>query len=190
MTDPLTPTWDSRPPAERELLAFIARVLDEHQAPLLRIAFALTGDWPAAQDIVQDAVLALCDALMAGQIAGDVGPWLRSTVRHKAIDWVRARARERGALAGLAQHLPDGPPDPAQAAEHADTVRHVLEHVETLPEGQRLAVRLLILESRSPDEAAQALGVKPETVRRQCRQALAALRETLGAEIHSSDGEP
>ena len=127
---------------------------------------------------------------MAGQIAGDVGPWLRSTVRHKAIDWVRARARERGALAGLAQHLPDGPPDPAQAAEHADTVRHVLAHVETLPEGQRLAVRLPILESRSPDEAAQALGVKPETVRRQCRQALAALRETLGAEIHSSDGEP
>lgn len=190
MTDPLTPTWDSHPPAERELLAYTTRVLDEHQAPLLRLAYALTGDWPAAQDVLEDAVLALSNALMAGQIASGVGPWLRSTVRHKAIDWVRARARERGALADLAQHPPDGPPDPAKAAERADTVRHVLAHLGDLPERERRAFTLRYLDGMTCDQAADAMGTSPQSVRNQCHRARERLRALLDDDPEISGTHP
>ena len=179
MADPLTPAWDGHRPSERELLAFITRVLDEHEAPLLRTAFGLTGDWPAAQDAVHDAFLALCDTLMAGQRIGHVAPWLRSTVRHKAIDWVRARAREREALAGLARHPPDSPRDPAQAAERADTLHHVLARLDDLSERERRVIELRFLQGKSSTEAAQALGTNPQTVRNQFQRALSRLRELL-----------
>jgi len=116
---------------------------------------------------------------MAGQIAGDVGPWLRSAVRHKAIDSVRARARDRAALADLAQHPPDGPPDPAKAAERADTVRHILADLADLPERERRAFTLRYLDGMTCDQVADAMGTTPKTVRNQCHRARERLRALL-----------
>ena len=127
---------------------------------------------------------------MAGQIAGDVGPWLRSTVRHKAIDWVRARARERGALADLAQHPPDGPPDPAQAAEHADTLRHILAYLADLPERERRAFTLRYLDGMTCDQVADAMGTSPQSVRNQCHRARERLRALLDDDPRISGTHP
>jgi len=126
---------------------------------------------------------------LAGQIGGDVGPWLRSTVRHKAIDWVRARARERGALADLAQHPPDGPPDPAQAAERGDTLRHILVHLADLPERERRVIELTYIEEKTCDEIAEVLGIHRASVTELRRRAIARLRTDLGLSSAESDRE-
>ena len=109
-------------------------------------------------------------------LRASAGAWLRSTVRHKAIDWVRARARDREALGGLAQHPPDAAPDPAKAAERADTLRHVLKHVAELPDPERRVLDLRCLQEMSTTQAAEALGPSPQTVRNQYQRALSRLR--------------
>lgn len=189
MTEPLIPTWDGRP-NERQLLAFVTRVLDEHEAPLLRLAFALTGDWPAAQDIVQDALLALCHVLLRGDAIADAGAWLRATVRHKAIDHVRRAALEREKLAKLQPDEADGKADPAVQAEQAELSRLVRRQMADLPERERLVLQLSFFEHRTCDEIAQALGLDPRSVRRLRTRGVARLTAILALEPPASEPAP
>jgi len=80
--------------AHADMDAFTTLV-DRHQADLLRVAHAITGDVDAAEDAVQEGFLRLCRegrALLA-EAAGrsGLGGWLCAVVRNQCLDHLRRR---------------------------------------------------------------------------------------------------
>ncbi len=67
------------------------------QAALVAYATGILRDRPAAEDVVQDVVLKLCEAAEVGDSHSVNAPlyYLRRMVRNAAIDWARRSLRER-----------------------------------------------------------------------------------------------
>src|SRR4051812_1063572 len=59
-----------------------------------RYAAKLTGDRPAAEDLVQDAYLALVDAARRRAVSEVGVAWLTTTIRNRFIDRLRQGGRE------------------------------------------------------------------------------------------------
>jgi RNA polymerase sigma-70 factor (ECF subfamily) len=79
----------------------------------------------------------------------------------------RGGRAERGPLAAG--------PDPAEAAEAADTAARVREAIGSLADGQRHAVHLFYLQGLSHREVAEELGISVGAVKARLHQARAAL---------------
>lgn len=143
---------------------------------LRRFARALARDPHDADDLVQTAVeraLVHADQLRAdAPIAG----WMFGILRHAWIDEQRARGR-RGRLLAT-----------GEAAEEVADVAHgapldsiaVQDAVARLPEEQRLAVALVLVEGLSYKEAAHVMEVPIGTLTSRLARARDALQTMLG----------
>lgn len=141
---------------------------------LRRLAFALCGDWHAADDIVQIALSKLYRAWPRVHRAGAEDAYARRVVLRTAIDESRrAWRRERST---------DVPPDTAISPDHGAGV-DVLRALATLPPEQHKVVVLRYWLGMSVSETAQTLGVADGTVKSQCSKALTKLRPLLGDDL-------
>lgn len=145
---------------------------------LRRLARALAGHPADADDLVQ---VALERALArAGQWRPDarLDAWVFGILRNAWLDEVRARGRqqrvfapeEAGALVGE-----------ASVERHAQALT-VAAALAQLPEEQREAVALVLVEGLSYAEAADVLGVPVGTVTSRLARGRAALQRLLGEE--------
>ncbi|GIE20113.1 SigE family RNA polymerase sigma factor [Winogradskya humida] len=154
---------------ETEFTAFVA----ERSHALVRVAYALTGDQRAAEDLVQGA-LAKAYARWP-RIRGEAEPYVRRIIYNDRASGWRHRAR----LAELTMaELPDRPAP--GSLDHDATVRLVLRQaLLALPPRQRAVLVLRYLEDRSIEETAEVLGCRPGTVASQAARGLAKLRELV-----------
>ena len=145
---------------------------------LRRLARALTGHVADADDLVQ---VALERALAHGaQWRPDarLDAWVFGILRNAWLDEVRARGRqqrvfapeEAGALVGE-----------ASVERHAQALT-VAAALAQLPEEQREAVALVLVEGLSYAEAADVLGVPVGTVTSRLARGRSALQRLLGEE--------
>lgn len=143
---------------------------------LRRFARALARDPHDADDLVQTAVeRALAHA---GQLRADapLAGWMFGILRHAWIDEQRARGRRGRVLAaGVAAE------EVADAAHGAplDSIA-VQDAVARLPEEQRLAVALVLVEGLSYKEAAHIMAVPIGTLTSRLARARDALQAMLG----------
>jgi len=186
-TPALVVPWSGRP-TEHQLAAFCQEVILQTETDLLHLAMARTADQHVAEEIVQEAMMALCRALRAREVRGDVRAWLAAAVRHKAVDHVKRAATERAGLARLPAKAEAADPDPPPI-EMVEDEREILRLVGTLPERQREAILLTVLEGQSPEEAAHIMGLVPQTVRNHRRLGLAKLRALLAETPAKGDGK-
>jgi RNA polymerase sigma-70 factor (ECF subfamily) len=147
---------------------------------LRRFARALARDAHDADDLVQTAVERAL--VHAGQLRADapVAAWMFGIVRHAWIDEQRARGRRGRVFAGA--ELGEQVADPAQGAP-LETLA-VQDAVARLPEEQRLAVALVLVEGLSYKEAAHIMEVPIGTL----TSRLARAREALQAMLGERDG--
>ena len=135
---------------------------------LLRIAFLLTRNQPAAQDLLQDTLLKAWFAWP--RISADPVAYVRKVLFNTFLSGLRQRWR--GELPS--DSLPDaGQPD------RADTIADRLalwQALGRLPRKQRALVVLRYFEDLSEAQAADVLGVSGGTVKSQTSRALARLR--------------
>lgn len=154
--------------------AAVEQLFQAHWPACHRAALLVTRDPDAAQDIAQEAFLAAIAALDRFDRERPLGPWLRTIVARRAIDFTRARAVRREVAAT---------DDDRPAPEHPDTaVRpsdEMLAAVASLPADQRAVVVLRHLLDLTPSEVAGIVGVPVGTVNSRLRRALDALREQL-----------
>ncbi len=142
---------------------------------LTDLARRLVDDAEDAADIVQET---LHVASQHGPRTGSTArAWLRSIVRNRALDVLRARRSRRAAYlrarpAGAAAATVDVV---AKAEVHERLVRTVRE----LPEPYRTTVLLRFFEHLPPREIAARLGVPVPTVHSRLQRGLARLREAL-----------
>jgi len=148
------------PPRWQEPLVALYR---ERYAPMVRLAHLLTGNQAVAEELVQDAFV----AVHRNWAKADNAPaYLRTAVVNNARSWLRRKVMEN-------ERRPQ-PSGPAQMA--ADEMWDVLQ---TLPERQRVAIVLRFYEDMPDDDIAKVLGCRRPTVRTAIHRGLLALRKEM-----------
>ncbi|MCW2702779.1 MAG: subfamily polymerase sigma-24 factor [Blastococcus sp.] len=144
--------------------------------PLLRLAVLLTDDPGTAEDVVQDAFLALQRRWHAVDPAAAAG-YLRTSV----VNGVRTLyRRSRVARRHLHAVGPEESPSADLAVLLTEDHREVVEGLRTLPRRQREVLVLRYWSELSEAEIATALGIARGTVKSSASRGLAALQKHLG----------
>jgi RNA polymerase sigma factor (sigma-70 family) len=136
------------------------------------------------EDVVQDVLLTIHRARQTYDPRRSFGAWLRTIAERRAIDLLRRvgrqHAREVHAPVEFEAFADERtrPPDAG-----ASTDGHVNEALASLPERQREAVRVLVLEEQSLSEAALATRRSKGALKVNLHRALKALRGRLGAQV-------
>ncbi len=147
---------------------------------LRRFARGLAGNAHDADDVVQIALeraLARADQFRARVGEGDgVDAWVFGIVRNAWLDEVRARQRRGQVLApeALGEHVGESPFDGHVLAMSVEAA------MARLPEEQREAVMLVLVEGLAYKEAAAALDVPIGTLTSRLARARAVLQQMLG----------
>jgi RNA polymerase sigma-70 factor (sigma-E family) len=133
-------------------------------APMVRLAWLLVGSRAVAEEVVQDAFLAVHQRWEA---IDNPGGYLRRTVVNRSVGWRRRRDHEHRLLAIVREPPPSGDPS-------VDTMWDAIQRLEP----DRRAVVVLRYWADLPHaEIAELLGCPIPTVRTRLHRALADLRK-------------
>jgi RNA polymerase sigma-70 factor (sigma-E family) len=136
----------------------------EQYESMVRVAFLLVGSRAEAEDVVQDAFARI--ELRWARL-DNPGGYLRRCVVNRSNDILRRRRLEERFRVLHRQETSE-----LQADELGDALA-------TLPPKRRAAVVLRYYEGLRESEIAEALGVRPGTVKSMLHRALAQLREVI-----------
>jgi RNA polymerase sigma-70 factor (ECF subfamily) len=142
---------------------------------LRRFARSLTRHPDDADDLLQGALERALSHLEQWQADTRLDSWLYTIVKHAWIDELRSRARREPVVADAAQI--------EAVADHrgdASATLSVEQALECLPEEQRLAVALVLIEGLPYKEAAQIIGVPMGTLTSRLARGREALQQLLG----------
>ncbi|MBN9518162.1 sigma-70 family RNA polymerase sigma factor [bacterium] len=135
-----------------------AELVRRHGPVVLAACRRVLGPGQDADDAFQAAFLVLARRAGAVRDTRVFGAWLHGVARHVALRQ-RDRERRRRKHEARAAPLARGPADPGSHAV-------VDDELARLPDRLRLPVIACVLEERSQEEVARALGVSLSTVRR------------------------
>jgi RNA polymerase sigma-70 factor (sigma-E family) len=148
----------------------------EHAVSLIRLAYLMLGDRPAAEDVVQDA---FCNVFRSWDRLADPAralPYVRSCVLNACRSALRRRVVGRRVTSAM--YAP--PAISAEAAALSQSEREeVMQAVGRLPGRQREALVLRFYLDLPDQEIAHIMGVQPSTVRSATHRALKALGQSL-----------
>jgi RNA polymerase sigma-70 factor (ECF subfamily) len=157
------------PRVEAEMIALLPR--------LKRFAYALTGTWADAEDLVQDTCARACDRLDQWEAGTRLDSWMyriAQNLHRNALRQGRARMN----------HLRIAHPDEIGAESIGAASDRAIDRLELsrvgtwmarLPPEQRAALILVGIEGRGYHEAADILGISPGTVASRISRARSAL---------------
>ncbi len=180
----------------------LAAIYDRHADAIYRTAFRRLGDSQLAEEVLQDAFMALWNrAELYDPATGSLLAWLSTIARNRAIDRLRAlgrrpaamplsafstdddtgdergfdRAMARGDLVGSGA----APPDPQEFAELQSTRADIRAALNELPPMERQVIELAYYEELTQAEIAARLGWPLGTVKTRTRRGLLRLRSAL-----------
>ena len=157
---------------EESFTAFVRASGERH----LRVAVLLTGDWHAAEDLVQASLVKLYRAWPGvDQVGGEPDAYLRRIIVNTHRSWWRARWRREAPAA----QLPD-PPGRGEDADQRALAVSVRQALRQLSPKQRAVLVLRYYEDLPEAEIASLLGCSPGTVKTHAHRGLRALRAELG----------
>jgi DNA-directed RNA polymerase specialized sigma24 family protein len=163
--------WRLRPDADRAVTALYG----QHYQSLVRLAAFLVPDVATAEQVVQDAFVAL------------PGAWRFRAGRQRALDYLRWSVVNRSRLARRRHRVPGpGPAAPGwwpragQRAADQPGCSTLIRALRALPARQREALVLRYYAHLSEAETASAMGVSTGAVRRHLTQAGTSLRLVAG----------
>ncbi|MFG3404827.1 SigE family RNA polymerase sigma factor [Streptomyces sp. NPDC048142] len=148
---------------------------DRHYAELARLAFLLTGDADAADDLAADALVALWDRWDRVSAAEHPVAYARGVVANLARSRIRGALRERRRVALFWSRRAERTDGPDVAA-----VLDVRQALSRLPFRKRACVVLRHALDLSEKDTALALGISVGTVKSQTSKGMAELERLLG----------
>jgi len=158
-----------------ERFAAYVRERGEHR---LRVAVLLTGDWHAAEDLVQASLVKLYRVWPRLEGGADPDAYLRRIMINTHRSWWRARWRRETPAAVL----PERPAD-EDIADRQALGALVRQALARLPRQQRAVLVLRYCEDLPEAEVAALLGCTAGTVKTHAHRGLRALRDLLGGEF-------
>lgn len=148
---------------------------ERHHTELSRLAYLLTGDRDAADDLAADALVAMWHQWDRVRAADHPAAYARGVVTNLARSRIRSMVRERRRVAlfwGQRSERMDDPDVPA--------VVDVREALRRLPFRKRACVVLRHAFDLSEKETAVTLGISVGTVKSQTSRGIAELEKLLG----------
>lgn len=171
---------------ERDALALL---YDRCGGIAFSLAMRILGDPGAAEEVVQDAFLAVWNRASAfDDNRGSFRAWLFTCVRNRAID------RRRGPWARY-QHAAELPPDLQASGEGSDPLAEVgvgetrdavRRALQELPTAQREAIELAYFGGLSRREIAERLKTPPGTISSRMRLGLQRMGQSLELREHQA----
>lgn len=143
-----------------------------HTTALSRVAYLLTGDHQAAQDLLQSALTKVAYRWHKVSRFDRPDAYVRRVMYHEVVSSWRRRKR-------IAEYSAAEPPDLASTVDEADRAerRLLLERaLAQLTPKQRAVLVIRFYEDRSEAATAELLGCGVGTVKSQTHKALARLR--------------
>lgn len=149
------------------------------------LAYRITSDGTAAEDVVQDAFVSIWkQAPRFDPARGQVRSWLLTIVHHKAVDAVRRRANR------AERALPEGPDEavattgqPESLAEWMMEAEAVRDAVRQIPDEQRQTIEMAYFAGMTHVEIAERMGVPLGTVKSRLRIGIEKMREYLRPQV-------
>ena len=141
---------------------------------LNRLAYAVCGDRPLAEDAVQSAMVSAYRTWPRVRDVDSSEAYLRKMVVNQLLSWRRRKSWSTSSLL-------DRDIEPSRASHEDDVVEHQLvwSAVAELPPRQRAVIVLRYYEGMSEADIAENLGIRPGTVKSQASAAMAHLRTAL-----------
>lgn len=155
----------------------IAVLYARHWTGLVRLASLLTRDASVAEEIVQDAFVALHRRWPSLSDRGAAHGYLRTSV----VNGSRSMLRHRGVEERYRQPGPPEPAGPEERAVQADQDATVLAALRSLPRRQQEVLVLRYYADLSEEEIARTLGLSRGAVKSHAHRGIAALRAALAA---------
>ncbi len=149
---------------------------ERHHAELARLAWLLTGEADAADDLAADALVALWQRWDRMREAEHPLAYARGVVANMARERIRAATRERRRVALFWSRSPEQVQGPDVAA-----VVDVRAALDRLPFRKRACVVLRHAFDLSEKDTALALGISVGAVKSQTSKGMAELERALGA---------
>ena len=156
----------------------MAELLRRHWGTAVLLAERVLGSPDLARDAVQEAAIAAMTDMERLRSPERFGAWFCGIALNVSRKWLR---QLRSEVTGPHPDLPSADPDPAEAAEAADTAARVRRAITALADGQQDAVRLFYLQGLSHREVADELGISVGAVKARLHQARAALAPRLAS---------
>jgi RNA polymerase sigma-70 factor (sigma-E family) len=147
-----------------------------HASDAVRLAFLLTGDQHAAEDIVQDAFVRLFGRFQELRSPNSFEVYLRRTVVNLSRDRFRRLRLERN---HAAQTRAIQQAEVASRVEDREVLRHALQR---LPHRQRAALVLRFYADLSEQQTAEVLQCSVAAVKALVSRATASLSERAGGD--------
>jgi RNA polymerase sigma-70 factor (sigma-E family) len=166
--------------ADRE--GAITALFDVHYTRMLRVAVVLLGDVAAAEDVVQDAFLALYSAWAQVRDKQEAVGYLHRSV----VNGARSRLRRRTVANRFRPPRESNVISAEDAALSSLVPGSLLTAIRSLPRREREAVLLRHYLDQSEQQTAQALGLRSGSVKGYASRGLAKLRAALR---HPHDGQ-
>ena len=151
---------------------------DTQYRPLVRMSAMLLGDTSAAEEVVQEAFIAVHAAWRRLRDADKAVPYLRRAVLNRSRSILRHRMV-------VDRHMPAREPDMPSAEQGAITQLErsaVIEALRSLPARQREALVLKFYLGLSEEEIAAAMKISTGAVKSHTSRGKAALRAALDPE--------
>ncbi len=162
--------------------AGLEELYDQHWHRLVRLSYLLLHDQGSAEEVVQDAFVAMHGRWNTLRDPDHALAYLRQSVVNRSRSVLRHRSVVTKHLRrGLGERLLDAPPAsvPVEADERRD---RVLAALRQLPRRQREVLALRHYLELSEREIAATLGISAGAVKSHASRGAAALRALLGTE--------
>lgn len=146
---------------------------------LYRVAWHILESEADAQDAVQELYLKLWNSRDSLDGVVNLRAWCMQMLKNLCIDQVRkANVRpQKESVTDTEYMLADSAETPSGELEGRESLQRVMDAIERLPEKQRLAVRLRVLEEREYEEIVELTGLSMVNLRSLLSKARKTLRE-------------
>ena len=155
--------------------AIFNALVEDHSAPLYRMAYRLVGDRHEAEDLVQEAFRSAWKSRLRYESGRGDRAWLASILRRRAIDRLRRRRVRLVYTGDSPAEVAIAGEDPL-AGEYPDEIQAALDE---LPDKLRDALLLVVVGDLTHQEVADMLEIPLGTVLSRVSRARQRLRKSL-----------
>lgn len=145
---------------------------------LYRFALRITGSGFEAEDVVQEVMIKLWNKRTDLSQYASIEAWSMRMTKNLSIDKLRSKHRRTEDLTGT-YDLAGGDVSPHELAEQQDTIYHIRQLMNQLPEKQKMVMQLRDIEDMSYQEIADVMDIPMNQVKVNLFRARKAIRNKL-----------
>jgi RNA polymerase sigma factor (sigma-70 family) len=160
-----------------------------HYPELVRHVYRRVGSWDDANDIVQETYTKLAGAPTATSAISNIRAYLFQMARNLAHDWRDKRLVRSTFVREERLRAPTVALSAEDICEGREQLERLLRQIDKLPDQSRRALLLVRHEGLSINEAAECLGIQPQSVRHLLKRAMKHLLATVPQESAVTRGK-